>query len=114
MCAASPQSSVRFRFIRTTHALFQPMAAALPTARFSPESLRTAFWAPDPPPSVEEQQIVTAQADQARDRELLGRLEARRKARRSGTTKESPNHRSPRAVLTLDGSTTALAPVPLD
>jgi transposase len=36
------------------------------------------------PPSAEEQQIITAQAqaDEARDRELLGRLEARRKARR--------------------------------
>jgi len=35
------------------------------------------------PPSAEEQEIITAQAeaDEARDRELLGRLEARRKAR---------------------------------
>jgi len=39
---------------------------------------------PDPPPSAEDQEIVTAQdqADEARDRELLKRLEARRKARR--------------------------------
>jgi transposase len=39
---------------------------------------------PDPPPSAEEQEIITAQdqADEARDRELLKRLEARRKARR--------------------------------
>ena len=39
---------------------------------------------PDPPPSAEDQEIVTAQdqADEARDRELLKRLETRRKARR--------------------------------
>jgi len=39
---------------------------------------------PDPPPSAEDQEIVTAQdqADEARDRDLLKRLEARRKARR--------------------------------
>ena len=39
---------------------------------------------PDPPPSAEEQEIITAQdqVDEARDRELLKRLEARRKARR--------------------------------
>jgi len=39
---------------------------------------------PNPPPSAEDQQIITAQdqADEARDRELLKRLEARRKARR--------------------------------
>jgi transposase len=39
---------------------------------------------PAEPPSVEEQEIITAQAeaDEARDRELLRRLEARRKARR--------------------------------
>jgi len=39
---------------------------------------------PAEPPSAEEQEIITAQAgaDEARDRELLGRLEARRKARR--------------------------------
>ncbi len=39
---------------------------------------------PGPPPSAEEQEIITAQdqADEARDRELLKRLEARRKARR--------------------------------
>jgi len=39
---------------------------------------------PDPPPSAEEQEIITAQdqVDEARDRELLERLEARRKARR--------------------------------
>jgi transposase len=39
---------------------------------------------PEPPPSAEEQEIITAQdqADEARDRELLKRLEARRKARR--------------------------------
>ena len=39
---------------------------------------------PTEPPSAEEQEIITAQAeaDEARDRELLGRLEARRKARR--------------------------------
>jgi transposase len=39
---------------------------------------------PEPPPSAEEQEIISAQdqADEARDRELLKRLEARRKARR--------------------------------
>jgi hypothetical protein len=39
---------------------------------------------PVDPPSVQEQEIITAQAeaDEARDRELLKRLEARRKARR--------------------------------
>jgi transposase len=39
---------------------------------------------PAEPPSAEEQEIITAQAeaDEARDRELLKRLEARRKARR--------------------------------
>jgi transposase len=39
---------------------------------------------PAAPPSAEEQEIITAQAgvDEARDRELLKRLEARRKARR--------------------------------
>ena len=39
---------------------------------------------PGPPPSAEEQEIITAQdqADEVRDRELLKRLEARRKARR--------------------------------
>jgi transposase len=39
---------------------------------------------PDPPPSAAEQEIITAQdqTDEARDRELLKRLEARRKARR--------------------------------
>ncbi len=39
---------------------------------------------PDPPSSAAEQEIITAQdqADEARDRELLKRLEARRKARR--------------------------------
>jgi len=38
---------------------------------------------PEPPPSAEEQEIITAQAeaDEAHDRELLKRLEARRKAR---------------------------------
>jgi len=39
---------------------------------------------PIAPPSIQEQEIITAQAqaDEARDRELLKRLEARRKARR--------------------------------
>ena len=38
---------------------------------------------PEPPPSAEEQEIISAQdqVDEARDRELLKRLEARRKAR---------------------------------
>ncbi len=42
---------------------------------------------PAEPPSAEEQEIITAQAeaDEARDRELLRRLEARRKARREQT-----------------------------
>ena len=49
-----------------------------------------------PPPSAEEQEIITAQAeaDEARDRELLKRLEARRKGRREkqGRKEELPPH----------------------
>ena len=43
---------------------------------------------PVDPPSVQEQEIITAQAeaDEARDQELLKRLEARRKARREKQT----------------------------
>lgn len=51
---------------------------------------------PDEPPSVEEQEIITAQAkaDEASDRELLRRLEARRKARREKNRRnqEFPPH----------------------
>jgi len=50
----------------------------------------------DEPPSVEEQEIITAQAkaDEASDRELLRRLEARRKARREKKrrSQEFPPH----------------------
>jgi transposase len=51
---------------------------------------------PDDPPSAEEQEIITAQAeaDEAAERELLRRLEARRKARREKKTRneEFPPH----------------------
>ena len=51
---------------------------------------------PDEPPSAEEQEIITAQAkaDEAFDRELLRRLEARRKARREKQrrSEEFPPH----------------------
>ena len=50
----------------------------------SPDQRHLDFGDEPQPPSAEEQQIITAQAqvDEARDRELLKRLEARRKARR--------------------------------
>ena len=51
---------------------------------------------PVEPPSVKEQEIITAQAqaDEAMDRELLRRLESRRKARqeKSGRSEEFPPH----------------------
>jgi transposase len=50
----------------------------------SPDQQHLDFGDGPEPPSAEEQQIITAQAeaDEARDRELLKRLQARRKARR--------------------------------
>jgi len=50
----------------------------------SPDQRQLDFGDGPEPPSAEEQEIITAQAeaDEARDRELLKRLEARRKARR--------------------------------
>jgi transposase len=52
--------------------------------RESPDQQHLDFGDGPEPPSAEEQEIITAQAeaDEARDRELLKRLEARRKARR--------------------------------
>jgi transposase len=55
---------------------------------------------PADPPSVQEQEIITAQAqaDEARDRELLKRLEARRKARREKKSQQRGREEFPPGI----------------